>query len=107
MVTRLWNRVAASRVGRWFGRRVWPALRPALVTAAMTFIGLFAATLTGWLADLSDWLAGDGIDFPDPSVLAKAAVSAAGAALAGLVNWAVRQVQVVTGRGAVPTYRKG
>lgn len=85
---------------------IWPSLKPALWTALFTFLGLFGATLTGWLGDVADWAAGEGVAFPDPSVLSKAAVSAAGAAFAGLVNWVVRYIQTVTGKGTVPEYTR-
>ena len=63
--------------------------------------------LTGWLQDVSDAIAvgnGEGFVLPDPSVLAKGAMSAAAAAFTSLVNFAVRYLQAVAGKGQLPTY---
>lgn len=81
-------------------------LKAAVSTAIFTFIALFGASLIGWVQAVVDWSAAGGVDvFPDVSVLGKAAVAAAGAALTGLINFAVRWAQaqgVLPGRG--PTY---
>ena len=88
--------------------RIIKALRPALWTALFTFLALFIGTLTGWLSDVSDAIAagnGEGFVLPDPSVLAKGAMSVAAAAFTGLVNFIIRYLQSVAGVGKVPTYR--
>lgn len=73
-------------------------LRAALATAVVTFLTLFAASAVGFVGQLQEW-ADTGGEFPDVSVLGRAAVSAALAALAGLVNYAYRWLQA---RGALP-----
>lgn len=63
-----------------------------MTTAVVTFLTLFTAAAVGFVGQLQEW-ASTGGEFPDPSVLGKAAVSAALAALAGLVNFAYRWLQ--------------
>lgn len=82
-------------------------LRAALWTAAFTFAALFGTSVLGWVQAVIEWAnSGGNVDvFPDVTVLGKAAVAAAGAAITGLLNWAVRAAQargVLPGRG--PTY---
>jgi hypothetical protein len=55
-------------------------------SALAAFIGVFGLALVGFLSDVSRW-ADTGGEFPDVSVLGKAAVSAAAAAVTGLVTW--------------------
>lgn len=79
-------------------------LRAAVTTAVVTFLTLFTAAALGFVAQLQEW-ASTGGTFPDVSVLGRAAVSAALAAAAGLVNFVYRWLQareVLPGRG--PTY---
>lgn len=79
-------------------------LRAALTTAVVTFLTLFTAAAVGFVGQLQEW-ASTGGEFPDISVLGRAAVSAALAAAAGLVNFVYRWLQaqeVLPGRG--PTY---
>jgi hypothetical protein len=87
-----------------------PAVRPALMTALFTFVAVFGAALTGWLTEVIGWLeavdAPEQAEFPDPSVLGKAAVAGVVAAASGLVNFAVRWAQVMLGKGSVPVYEK-
>lgn len=66
--------------------------RAAATTAVITFLTLFAASAVGFVGQLQEW-ASTGGQFPDVSVLGKAAVSAAIAGLAGLVNFAYRWLQ--------------
>lgn len=98
-----------EKVRAWFIRSVWPALKPAAYTALFTFLGIFGASLVGFLQSVAEWLTdvsstGTYGDFPDVSIVARVLVSALAAAVAGLVNWAWRQVQWATGAGSVPTY---
>ncbi len=79
-------------------------LRAAATTALVTFLTLFAASAVGFVGQLQEW-ADAGGQFPDVSVLGRAAISAALAALAGLVNYAYRWLQsqgAIPGKG--PTY---
>lgn len=80
-------------------------LRAALWTALYTFLGLFVASTAGWVEDVIGWASTGGVEvFPDVTVVGKAAVSAAGAAFVGLVNWAWRKMQslgVLPGNGPV------
>lgn len=71
------------------------AIKAAAFTALWTFVGLFVASLVGWLQDLTAWASDDGgtVVFPDPSVLVKAAVSAAGAACSGVAALVIRLAQ--------------
>lgn len=59
-----------------------------LRTALFTFIGLFVPSLLGFFTAVSDWAATGGTaDFPATSTLVYAAVTAAAAALSGLVSF--------------------
>lgn len=82
------------------------AVKAGLYTALWTFIAFFGLSLVGWLNDVLGWAGSDAADltFPDPTVLMKAAVSAAAAAASGLVGTIVRLAQVATGKGDVPQY---
>lgn len=83
------------------------ALKSAGYTALWTFIGLFVTSLAGWFQDLAAWASDDGgaVVFPDPGVLVKAAVAAAGAAMSGATAAIVRLVQAHTSfPGNPPTY---
>ncbi len=84
------------------------AIKAGLYTALWTFIALFGLSLVGVLNDVVDAASGaDGsIVYPDPAILAKAAVSAAAAAASGLVGLVVRLAQVATGTGDQVTYSK-
>lgn len=82
-------------------------LKAALWTALFTFIGLFGTSVLGFVQAVIEWAnAGGGPEvFPDATVLGKAAVSAAGAAVVGLINFVVRfaqSKQLLPGQG--PTY---
>jgi hypothetical protein len=82
-------------------------LRAALRTAFFTFLGLFLASIAGWVQDVTEWVSTGGTDvFPDVTIVGKAAVSAAGAALAGLVNyaWLWLQAQGIPLPGQRPVY---
>jgi hypothetical protein len=83
------------------------ALKAAGYTALWTFLGLFATSLLGWLQDITAWASDDGgmVAFPDPSVLVKAAVAAAAAAISGVTSAIVRLVQANSSvPGHPPTY---
>lgn len=82
------------------------AIKAGLWTALFTFVALFGASLLGWISDVVEWAGESGTGtFPDVTVLGKAAIAAAGAALAGLVNVVVRLGQVATGHTTGPTYK--
>lgn len=95
---------------RSFFARLWAHLsdsaKAGAATAVFTFIGLFGASLIGWIQAVVDWAAASGEPpFPSVSVLGKAAVSAATAALVGLVNYVVRSAQTAGWLpGSGPTY---
>ena len=66
------------------------ATRRALRTFAQVFIGIFALSLLGWLADVQEWatcVTDACRNFPDPSVLGKAAIAAAAGGVSALVAW--------------------
>ena len=99
-MTSLLRKARAFIAAQW--RKWWPALRPALVTAGMTFVGIFGASFLGWVDQVVDWMqAPDAVTFPDTSILARAAISAASASAAGLLNFVVRAFQLATGRTVV------
>lgn len=83
------------------------AIKAGAFTALWAFIALFGLSLVGWLNDVVDAASGtDGsIIYPDPTILAKAAVSAAAASLSGLVGTVVRLAQTAVGAGDVPQYQ--
>lgn len=82
------------------------AWRAALWTALFAFIALFGLSLLGWLGNVVEWAQDkEGVVlFPDPSVLFKGLVSAAVAAIIGLVNFVIRFAQAKTGIGQGPAY---
>jgi hypothetical protein len=80
-------------------RRLPNPVKAAIATGVATFTGLFVPAFLGWTNDVLTWISdfigsgGDAVPFPDPSVLTKAAVAAAGAAVAAVVNYAYRKAQ--------------
>jgi hypothetical protein len=75
-------------------------VKAALWTALFTFVALFGASVFGWVQDVTEWASTSGTAvFPNVTVLGKAAVSALGAAAAGLVNFVVRWAQA---QGVIP-----
>lgn len=85
--------------------RIPNELRAGLVTAAFTFVGLFAMSGIGWLGDVAEWAnTGGEVAFPSVSVLAYGAASAATAALSGALNALYRWAQTKVGAGSVPVY---
>jgi hypothetical protein len=81
------------------------AIKAGCWTALFTFVGLFGLSLVGWLQDVTTWASSSGAEqFPDFTTLGYAAVSAATAAVVGLLNAVVRLAQVATGKGTGPTY---
>jgi hypothetical protein len=93
LIARLWARLSNP-------------LKAGVSTAVFTFLGLFGASLVGWVQAVVDWAAASGAgEFPSVSVLGKAALSAGGATLVGLLNYVVRELQaagLLPGSG--PTY---
>lgn len=84
------------------------AIKAGVATALITAGVLFGASLTGWLQDVLSWAqAGpdEVVVFPDPGVLAKAAVAAVVGAAIGLVNTLVRLGQRALGLGSGPVYQ--
>lgn len=76
----------------------------ALRTFIIAFLALFIPALLGWLQALMNWANGDGSEpFPSYDTLQKAAVSAAVAALIGLVNWVWNAVEDNLGKGMLRT----
>lgn len=73
----------------------------ALRTFIISFLALFIPALLGWLNDLLNWAngTGEGQPFPSYDTLAKAAISAAAAALIALVNWLWNAVEDNLGKG--------
>ena len=68
--------------------------KSALSSAAFTFIGLFSASLLGFIGKVVDWANNGGTHaFPAMGGLALALVSAAGAAVTGLVTFVIRWAQ--------------
>jgi hypothetical protein len=80
-------------------------LKAALATALFTFVTLFGASLAGFVQTVVDW-ASTGGDFPDPSVLGQAFISALTAAGVGLLNFVIRWLQANTNliKGSGPSY---
>ena len=79
-----------------------PAKRAAR-TFLFSFVALFGLSLTGWLQDVIQW-ANDSegvVVFPDPAVLVKAAVAAAGSAATGLVSFLVNLAEDYKGGTAL------
>lgn len=70
------------------------ALRAARNSALWAFIGTFAVTASGWLADVAQWASTSGAEpFPGLSVLGYGVVSAATAAATFVVAALVRVSQ--------------
>jgi hypothetical protein len=75
-------------------------IKAGLWTALFTFIGLFLLASLGWLADIAAWASSSGqTPLPGLGVLGYAAVSAAVAAVVGLINTVIRWLQA---RGVLP-----
>ena len=79
-------------------------LRAGVATAFFVAVPGFLLSMVGWLQDLASWAAGDTVEFPDPSVVRKAAVALVLAVVLGAINAAVRYVQERTGKGTTPVY---
>lgn len=81
-------------------------LKPALYTAAWTFISYFVLALVGLLDEIGRWFESNGQGaFPDASVLVDAGRAGLMAAMAGLTGFVVRFGQSLLGRGNVPQYK--
>lgn len=85
-------------------------LKSAWNTFLQAFVPLFLLALSGWLADLLDWVSnlGEGgeavVAFPDPSVLIKAVAAALISAIIGAVaaiHTAIRNKSTVLGDAPV------
>lgn len=85
------------------------ALKAAGWSAVWTFIALFGVSTLGWLSDVAQWASSQGTEpLPALSVLGYAVVSAAVAAVSGVITAAVRLAQakgVLPGNG--PSYDGG
>lgn len=79
------------------------SIRAALVTAFVTFIGLFSVSVLGWLT-LAQEAVASGDSFPSLSILASGALSAGLAAVVGLVNFVIRATQEHLSLGNPPVY---
>lgn len=65
-----------------------------LWSGLFSFLTLFSVTLLGWLQDVVQWASDSGVaEFPTLSVLGYGFVSAAAAAMIGLVNFGFRFIQ--------------
>lgn len=64
-----------------------PKARAAGKTAVIAFVASFLPALLGFLGDVQEWANGVDQNFPAVSTLAKAAVSAAIGAIAGLISY--------------------
>lgn len=81
------------------------SLKAALWTAFFTFLGTTLAALLGLLSAVEGWVNGSDPTLQDDlSLFVTIVLSAAIAAASGLVNWAIRAVQVKTGKGNPPVY---
>lgn len=70
------------------------ALKSGLWTALFTFLGLFIPTLLSWTQKIAEWASSSGhTPLPGISTLGYAAVSAAMAAITGLIAFAWRAAQ--------------
>ena len=77
-----------SGISYWFNT-LPDYLRRTVRTFVAVFLGLFLVSLTGWLQELQTWASC--IEeacqaFPDPSVLVKAAIAAAGSAFSAAIT---------------------
>lgn len=74
--------------------------RKAARTFLQTFIGVFAVTLLGFLAQVTEWASQADAAFPSLSPLGKGAVAATAAGAVALVTYAQNALEV---RGTIPT----
>lgn len=63
------------------------ALKRALRTALQAGIGLFVLLVMPWLNQVMEWASGSVADFPDVSVLGRAAVAFVAGAFISLLSW--------------------
>lgn len=80
-------------------KQVWSAL----VTASAAFGGVFVPLLLLWLQNLGNAVS-HGTPLPSISILAAAVIAGFSAAMAGLINFTVRQIQVHFKIGSPPDY---
>ncbi len=96
-----WRRKFLSYFGRYAN-----AVRSGLTVYVFSFLGIFGASLVGWVTQVADWASKHGADpFPSTSVLGYAFVAALTSGAPALVAVLVRGVQTVTGMGNVPQYQ--
>jgi hypothetical protein len=94
-----------AALSKLFGRYA-SAVRSTLTVYLFSFVGLFGASLIGWVTQVADWASKHGADpFPSTSVLGYAFVAALTSGAPALVAGLVRSVQTATGTGNVPTYQ--
>ena len=92
-------------LSKLFGRYA-SAVRSTLTVYLFSFVGIFGASLIGWVTTVADWASKHGSDpFPSTSVLGYAFVAALTSGAPALVAGLVRGVQTATGTGNVPTYQ--
>lgn len=85
----------------WY-RNLSNSTKAALNTAWQSFAGAALLSLLGLFNDLQDWV--NGGNLPDVSIATRGITSAAIAAAAGLITWAVRGVQAKQDPAAGPKY---
>lgn len=86
----------------WY-RSLSNPVKAALNTAWQSFAAAALLAVLGLLSTVQEWV-NNGGDFPDVSIAAKAVVSAAVAAVAGLITFAVRAIQANSNPAAGPKY---
>lgn len=86
----------------WY-RNLSNATKAALNTAWQSFVATALLSVLGLVSELQKWLE-DGGAVPDVSIATRGIVSAAVAAVAGLITYAVRAVQASSNPAAGPKY---
>ena len=79
-------------------------LRAGIATAFFVAVPGFILSLTNWLGDFAEWLAGEDVSFPDISALRSATVAFGFAILFGAINSLVRYLQERGNVGTAPVY---
>lgn len=77
-------------------------VKAALNTAWQSFAGAALLATLGLFNEIQDWV--NGGNLPDVSIAARGVTSAAVAAVAGLITWAVRGIQASRNPAAGPKY---
>lgn len=98
------QRKIAAALSKAFGRYA-SAVRSGLTVTVFSFLGLFSASLVGWIGQVGEWASAQGAKpFPSTSVLGYAFVAALTSIGPGLIALLVRGFQTAFGVGNVPTY---